>query len=369
MIIIVLIIVFGGFYFFQQQGKISTKFNKYLYDYRLIRFLLIIWIVIGFFKNWDYSDQWGCFVHHEPVFRELNIILSGISLVFIVATLLFRNKKVKVFLHVTETIYWIGKLIVFKGGYATGIAGAPDDMIVLYDFIAILLRGLVLRNLVISIRTILITLFAFILMIIKIFFFPTQITLKWEYEKGIEASKQTLIKMQGCWKGHKISTSLMNDTIYPKAIDSSITSPLVDVLNSRDTLIKKKWINSDDSVFVKIDSNIIEIRTAKNSNTYFIDFDGQFSANLFIVSSKSNDYNSGFMKQLRTSYKLNPNWSGNSSISVIKIRKDSLIFSEGMISNEYKLKKTTPANTHGCCTTKRSKIFDNKSDLLKIKSQ
>ncbi len=111
------------------------KFGRFLYDYNIIRIALIIWVIVGFFNNWDYSDQWGCILQIEPVFRSLNIIFSFISLIIIASTFLFRDKKVKtVKIHENIISIEIGKkvkkyLIVFKSEfYANLFVVLPDSI-------------------------------------------------------------------------------------------------------------------------------------------------------------------------------------------------------------------------------------------------
>lgn len=320
------------------------KFGRFLYDYNIIRIALIIWVIVGFFNNWDYSDQWGCILQIEPVFRSLNIIFSFISLIIIASTFLFRDKKVKFILHSFETIYWIGKLLVLKGGYSEGIAGAPDRAIVLYDLVAILLRSLALRNLTFRTRTLNIILFTFLLMILKIAWFPGPITIYWKNDISVGFSKYTLKKIQGDWVGKTVFQLPINDTVRPKQVDSSKLNALGRLImkNRKDRgdniQIKCKWVNKYDSTTVKIHENIISIEIGKKVKKYLIVFKSEFYANLFVVLPDSINYDLEFMKKHKTNYRLNPEWKDNSSILFIKMGKDSLIFSEGR-NKEYKLKK------------------------------
>ena len=101
---------------------------------------LLGWITLGFIAKLDYSDAWGCIIIIKPILEPRNILFSIISFGLIFLAFNTKNQKLKKILSFTELIYWITKLVIFKGGYAVGFGGIPDITIVFYDLVSILLR-------------------------------------------------------------------------------------------------------------------------------------------------------------------------------------------------------------------------------------
>lgn len=138
---------------------------------------LIAWIVFGFFAQLDYSDNWGCIVIHQPFWELKNILFSSISIGLILWAFKTENQSLKKLLCFTELMYWIFKLIAFKGGYVFGFGGLPNETIVLYDFIAVLARLFVISQImnVQRFKLLKITFLAVLILAIKINFFATPI--------------------------------------------------------------------------------------------------------------------------------------------------------------------------------------------------
>lgn len=106
---------------------------------KLYRVLFIL-LIVGFFTRLDNSNLYGCIIGVFGVFELDNILYSGLSIVLVLLSYNFRNKRLGVVILIIELAYWSFKLMVIKGGYAVGIVGVPEKMVVIHDFIVLLLR-------------------------------------------------------------------------------------------------------------------------------------------------------------------------------------------------------------------------------------
>jgi len=107
---------------------------------------LLIWVIFGFVTRLDYSNAWGCIIGLEPILEPRNILFSTISFVLIFWAFKTENKKVRKSLLGIELVYWIAKLIIFKGGYVVGFGGTPNITIVFYDLVTIMARLFILSQ-------------------------------------------------------------------------------------------------------------------------------------------------------------------------------------------------------------------------------
>lgn len=123
----------------KQENKIKELNKYYLYA-------LIIWTIIGFYFMLDNNSDFGCLINNWSVFSLQNTGYSSISITLLVLALIFRSGKLQGILLFIELIYWLFKLFIIKGGYAVGIAAAPNITVVYFDTIALFLRLLVLYN-------------------------------------------------------------------------------------------------------------------------------------------------------------------------------------------------------------------------------
>ena len=206
-------------------------------------FLVVsLWILIGFFTRLDNNQDSGCLIHSAHFFKLDNIIFSSISLFIIILSWIVKDKLIKSILLVLELIYFISKLLIIKGGYATGIVGAPQDFVVLYDYIAILIRMLIfLRIINLSYRFFIIEIVSIFIISIKIFYpYSTEYFMR---KVDTMEAKKTIIKLNGKWTGNLYYTQTLTDTILPTEIDSE-NSSLIDILASSDTayILKKDTI-------------------------------------------------------------------------------------------------------------------------------
>ncbi len=166
------------------------------------RFLLI-WIILGFLTRLDYSDRWGCVIGFEPILEPKNIIFSTISFLLILIAFQIDKHKVKRVLCLTEFLYWIVKLMVFKGGYVVGYGGVPDATIVLYDLISIVSRLFVIQQVLnierFKVKNIVIT--AVLIMAVKISIFITPMNMIYEERLAFRDAEKIRKELVGGWDG------------------------------------------------------------------------------------------------------------------------------------------------------------------------
>ncbi len=161
----------------KQNAQVSEWYNRITtHPYNYI--LLICLLIIGFFAQLDYTERWGCVVGLEPIFGIKNILSTSISISLVIISFLSRNRKLKLILMLIELNYWIFKLIYFKGGYVTSIVAVPDSTISFYDSLALTLRLFIINGLLRQgFKTIYIVGSVLIIMAIKVFIFPTQLSI------------------------------------------------------------------------------------------------------------------------------------------------------------------------------------------------
>ena len=160
---------------------------------------LLGWVILGFLEGLDYSDAYGCIVGFEPNSDSKNIIFSTISFVLILWAFKTENLRIKKILFITELVYWIAKLMVFKGGYAVGYAGTPGTSIVFYDLVAIISRLFILSQLlkVVKHKFVKIGIVALVVLSVKITMFATPLSMIYRGLDVFEASKEISITSYG----------------------------------------------------------------------------------------------------------------------------------------------------------------------------
>ncbi|PHR94008.1 MAG: hypothetical protein COA80_12905 [Leeuwenhoekiella sp.] len=132
--------------------------------------LLIFWTIFGFFTKLDYTLLWGCIVSYEPTFSTENIFFSGTAIGLLSFGVFIPKKQVGVLLF-AELLFWLFKLFLIKGGYVVGIGGPSYDVLT-FDFIALSLRLLLLKQLgLLPVRSSIVLMLVFLIMLLKIFFF------------------------------------------------------------------------------------------------------------------------------------------------------------------------------------------------------
>ena len=204
---------------------------------------LLRWLIIGFFLRLDYLDNWGCVVGLEPFWESRNILFSAISIGLIYWAFKTENQNLKKLLCLTELVYWISKLIIFKGGYVVGFGGSPDPTIVFYDLISALARIYIISQIVNvkKFKFIKIAIIALLIMGVKIEVFSTPIYMVYEENQSIERAKEIRKEIIGEWKGDyqkmEYEQILKSDRAQIKIDSNSIFITNVEGLESEYKLI------------------------------------------------------------------------------------------------------------------------------------
>ena len=170
---------------------------------------LLAWIIFGFVTRLDYSENLGCIIGIEPIFDPRNILFSAISFVLILWAIKTKNHHLKKSLVSIELLFWIGKLIGFKGGYVIGFAGTPNIFIVFYDLVAILIRLFILSQ-ILKLKNpgfIKIGITAFVVIAIKILFFATPLSTIYEWSKAHEEAREIRKELIGDWNGEVMKSN------------------------------------------------------------------------------------------------------------------------------------------------------------------
>ncbi|MFB6320799.1 hypothetical protein [Saccharicrinis sp. FJH54] len=209
--ILILIIFFSA----KRVEWIANWYKKIItepYNY----YALLILLVIGFFGHLDYTDRWGCIVGGESIFDTKNILFSSISVTLILISFFLRLRILKVSLVLVELAFWIFKLFYFKGGYVVSIAAAPDPIISFYDSLTLALRLFIITGLIrTNIKSIYIIICTLTIMAIKVFGFPTQLSMIVEGEKSKQRAEITKKKLIGDWTGiYEYDSTYMGKTTH-----------------------------------------------------------------------------------------------------------------------------------------------------------
>ena len=116
--------------------------------------------------------------------------------------------KMKKTLLGMELVYWIAKLIIFKGGYVVGYGGTPDITIVFYDLVATMARLFILSQIlrVNQYKFAKIGIVALLVLGIKISIFATPISMVYEERQAYEAAKEIRKELIGNWNGKVVKS-------------------------------------------------------------------------------------------------------------------------------------------------------------------
>ena len=186
---------------------------------------LLGWIIFGFVARLDYSDAWGCIIGLEPILEPKNILFSTISFALIFRAFRAGNMKLKKTLLGIELLYWIAKLIIFKGGYVVGYGGIPDFTIVFYDLVAILARLFILSQIlkVNQFKFAKIGMTALLVLGIKISIFATPMSMIYEERKAFEEAQEIRKELIGDWSG-KVTKSEDEEIKFEENVNIRIDS-------------------------------------------------------------------------------------------------------------------------------------------------
>jgi len=316
MIFYFLIIIFIAITFYFRKKNfwgIKEKFEKLTLKHFFV--FLISWIAIGFLTRLDNNLDWGCIIQSAPIFRLDNIVFSSISMIIIFLSWRVKQRSIKLLFILVEVFYFMTKFLFVKGGYEVGFGASPNDFVVLYDYLSILVRILIIVKLINKqFRLYIPEIVAIILISIKVFFPHYTEYFKQKFN-SIE-SNMTVEKLSGKWSGEIYYNRTIADTIDATSVDSK-NILLVDILASNDTvLVLKKDTVFYERIILEIDS---------------INFNFESSVlneNLFIrMQSK---YYGLFYRQIDS--------VGCADMYVRKLSKDSIYLDVGSSGSTYKLK-------------------------------
>ncbi len=225
MIIYVLIILLFALSFLPRIRNFNRFeiINNKLNDFKFTNSILLIWIVLGFFTRLDFSQMMGDIIFGEKIFDYNNIGFSSISFLLILTARLLKNGKGKILIILLELLFWSFKYFYYKGGYAMGLgASYPNDLIVLFDSVALLLRLRLISNIkqIKILEKWRIYLVVILLVAVKIFIFPFPHDLFWvtkRIQKEIEYTKSIVI---GDWSGTVSYDSSWFDTLAIYRLDT-----------------------------------------------------------------------------------------------------------------------------------------------------
>jgi len=148
---------------FWKEKVIQQPFNYYL---------LIGLLIIGSFLGLYYTDRYGCIVTWEP-FEIKNILFSAISLTLLLLSFFSKKRTIKRAFLLSELLFWILTLFLFKGGYVVGFIGTADPYISFYDTVTLALRLIILNSLLrTNINRVYLLICTIVIMSLKIYVFP-----------------------------------------------------------------------------------------------------------------------------------------------------------------------------------------------------
>ncbi len=110
----------------------------------VMRFILG-WILVGFIFQLDYSESSGCLVGFDTNAIKKSFSFGAISFLLILIAYFNRDNQLGKMLIIIESLIWLSKLMLLKGGYAIGFGGVPGIAFVFYDLVAIISRLLNIR--------------------------------------------------------------------------------------------------------------------------------------------------------------------------------------------------------------------------------
>lgn len=209
---ILILIVFFTALRFDWISAWSKKIITQPYNY----YALLGFLVLGFFAKLDYTDRWGCIIGGESIFSFKNILFSSVSILFVLTSFHLRPRTLKIAFIIIELAFWIFKLFYFKGGYVVSIAATPDPIISFYDTTTLALRLFIINGLLNNkVKKHWIIVIALIIMAIKVFGFPTQLSMLVEEKQSLQRVELTKEKLQGEWTGiYEYDSTYMSITEY-----------------------------------------------------------------------------------------------------------------------------------------------------------
>lgn len=314
-----IIIFFVLWFFYRRKNLIERKYKKV--KIKKLYLILLLLILIGFLLRLDYSELTGDLYYDEPIFDIRNIIFSSFSFGLILISLITISSKIRKRILIIESIVWLLKLLLFKGGYKMGFiptVGFPIGIIVMFDFVSLLIRILIGAKLYnIKTKVFYFGLVTLIIISFKIFI-PIQLCFKLNDFLHSKHAQETHLSMIGNWNGNLIYNSTSIDTLMPKQIDLD-TMSLVEQMQAKDTLYIENEITICEKIELKIDSNyivfppnsflsdtlIIDLQCESYGYVYGKNKINNVSFSIYIKSLSNDSLKIELIEMLKTDYILN----------------------------------------------------------------
>jgi hypothetical protein len=123
-----------------QEKYSEHRFWEYTKNKNVLFISLFAAIIIGFLTNQDNDQQWGCIKTYYPIFTDINILYSSVSLLFALAALLMPTKNLRLAMLCVELLYWLFKLFFLNGVNIVGIGGVSVANVSVFEFFALVVR-------------------------------------------------------------------------------------------------------------------------------------------------------------------------------------------------------------------------------------
>lgn len=262
------LIVIGGVAFFLFKAPRNGKIIGYLRNQKALFGFLLLWTLLGFFTQQDFTERCDCLIHSRGVFSLDYIGFSAISLILIILGFFIKSKFARIGLLSLELVYWIFKLYALKSGY---IGGLGILIFKYYDFIGLLVRLLILNSLFGNkIKEFVFVLLAGLIILLKMLEFPCNDNFIYDDFLNPYYNQLMFEDINGTWTG---------SLLYPKdsIIDSTFKNPdnviygsRPEITTYRDTVIFSRFENSH---FYFNDSNLrIDNSAPKLNGDYLLTY-------------------------------------------------------------------------------------------------
>lgn len=186
---------------------------------------LLYILVFGFLSGLDFTDAWGCVIMPHFFFLTPLSLFTILSFGAIYSAKVSKRTALAKFILIGELVFYIFRLIFFKGGYAVGFAGSPDLIVLAYDAISILVRLiLLLKVMKLKIRIIPILLLTIATLYTKSQFFPIPPYYFYQEKVAIKEGRKLQEELVGTYTGfltyneetkpHDASVTITKDSIF-----------------------------------------------------------------------------------------------------------------------------------------------------------
>lgn len=198
LLLLMLSILHGFFLMYSNSGQYKAWF-----DPKRILSLLLIWTFLGLLSGLEQTTNWGCVFPPLDLYTSKNSLLSGISMGLLFLAFQTKNVGWQLFIGIAECLFWVGKLFLFKGGYAVGMTASADLFVLGYDTLSLYARlfaiGLGVQKQGFSLWKIAAA--VQVIMAVKLTFFAIPATIVYEHRWDMEKAEETHRFMLGDWKG------------------------------------------------------------------------------------------------------------------------------------------------------------------------